>query len=563
MIEAPNASASVVWASAVNGHCLEGEIGPTLDAKILDSKGLRRPASRAISLDRSVFGRDRNCAVVAATTVGDAIRQFKAGASAPLKARLLELRLDFLSDRSETARLLAWLARQARKPTLIATCRRVQAGGQFKGSVAEEMAILEQAVAAGCRWCDVEIETAEQVRADLLKITLDPARILISAHDFRRVPQSLPAVLRRLDAFGGDAVKIAAACRSLADVRQLLELTRGRRDVVIVPMGEDMLGPRIVALRQGSALAYAPISQSTAPGQIPFQELERVYRLRRRFGNSTIGPDSKTRLYAVIGSPVAHSLSPLMHNAAFATRQNNAVYVPFHVRDLRDFLAAIESFHIAGFSVTIPHKERILRYLHHCDRLAAEIGAVNTVVVRNGKLYGYNTDFVGVLRAIERRLPLASSSVLLVGAGGAARAAAFALARAGSAVTIWARRHHRARALARSIGGETIDRGEIARRSFDAIVNCTPIGMHPGAGSPLESRELNCSLVMDLIYRPLKTELLRRAEGRGIETISGLDMFVAQGVAQWNLWMGEAAPERVMRRAVLEALQKEEKSKRP
>jgi 3-dehydroquinate dehydratase/shikimate dehydrogenase len=251
-----------------------------------------------------------------------------------------------------------------------------------------------------------------------------------------------------------------------------------------------------------------------------------------------------------------------MHNAAFAIRQNNAVYVPFHVRDLPDFIAAIEPFRIAGFSVTIPHKERILRYLHDCDRLAAEIGAVNTVAVRAGKLYGYNTDFAGVLRAIERRLALSSSSVLLLGAGGAARAAAFALARAGSAVTICARRPQRARALARAVGGEMIDRRKIARRSFDAIVNCTPVGMHPGGGSPLESRELNCRLVMDLIYRPLKTELLRRAERRGIETISGVDMFVAQGAAQWKLWMGQRAPERAMRRAVLAALQKEEEALR-
>jgi 3-dehydroquinate dehydratase/shikimate dehydrogenase len=114
--------------------------------------------------------------------------------------------------------------------------------------------------------------------------------------------------------------------------------------------------------------------------------------------------------------------------------------------------------------------------------------------------------------------------------------------------------------LARAIGGEAIDRGEIARRSFDAIVNCTPVGMHPGGGSPLETRELNCRLVMDLIYRPFKTELLRRAERRGIQTISGLDMFVAQGVAQWELWMGERAPESVMRRMVLAALQSEKKS---
>ena len=479
-----------------------------------------------------------------------------------IRARVIELRLDFLSNRLETARLLRWLARQKKTPTLIATCRRREADGRFRGSAAGELAVLQQAVAAGCSWCDVEIETAELVGARQLKNALAPARLLISAHDFRRLPQNLPALVTRLDACGGNAIKIAAASHSLADVRRLVELVRGRPDVVVVPMGDDMVAARILALRQGSALGYAPIAQSTAPGQIAFEEIERIYRLRRRFGKSDRGINPQTDVYGVIGDPVGHSLSPLMHNAAFAALHSNAVYLPFHVRELPDFLAAIEPFRIAGFSVTIPHKERILRYLDDCDPLAAEIGAVNTVVVRGGKLCGYNTDFIGVLRAIERRLPLSSSSVLLVGAGGVARAAAFALARAGAKVNIWARRLQRAGALARAVGGLAIERAEIARQSFDAILNCTPVGMHPGGGSPLESRELNCRLVMDLIYRPLRTELLRRAERRGIETISGVDMFVAQGVAQWELWTGKRAPETLMRRAVLEALQREEKSLR-
>jgi len=486
----------------------------------------------------------------------------KAARRTPGGAHVIELRLDFLSGRVEIARLLGWLARQEKIPTFVATCRRRQAGGHFRGSRADEIAVLERAVAAGCRWCDVEIETAEQLGADQVKAALAPARLLISAHDFRRLPQNLPAILKRLEAYGGGAIKIAAACRSLTEARRLLELARGRPEVVVVPIGEDMLGARILALRQGSALAYAPVAQSTAPGQIPFEEIERVYRLRRRFGKSKAGINPQTKLYGVIGDPVAHSLSPLLHNAGFAARNKNGVYVPFHVRDLPDFVAGIGPFQIAGFSVTLPHKERILRYLDDCEPLASEIGAVNTVVVRRGKLYGYNTDFIGVLRAIERRLPLSSSSVLLIGAGGAARAAAFALARAGAAVSIWARRPRRARALAWKVGGEAIDRREIASRSFDAIVNCTPVGLYPGGGSPLEARELNCRLVMDLIYRPLKTELLRRAERRGIETISGVDMFVAQGVAQWELWMGESAPETVMRRVLLAELHKEEASLR-
>ena len=540
----------------------EAEIPLILDPNTSVSRRLGHRARRPLSSGTGLFGEDRVCAVVAARTSAEAVSQLKMARTGATTARVVELRLDFLSDRLETARLLRWLARQKKTPALIATCRRREAGGRFRGSTAGELAVLQEAVAAGCAWCDIEIETAERVGPSQLKNALAPARLLISAHDFRRLPQDLVGLVTRLDACGGNAIKIAAASHSLADVRRLVDLARGRPDVVVVPMGDDMVAARILALRQGSALGYAPIAQSTAPGQIAFEEIERIYRLRRRFGKSDRGINPQTDVYGVIGDPVGHSLSPLMHNAAFAALHSNAVYLPFHVRELPDFITAIEPFHIAGFSVTIPHKERILRYLDNCDPLAAEIGAVNTVVVRGAKLCGYNTDFIGVLRAIERRLPLSSSSVLLVGAGGVARAAAFALTRAGARVSVWARRPQRGRALARAVGGLAIERAEIARQSFDAIVNCTPVGMHPGGGSPLESRELNCRLVMDLIYRPLRTELLRRAERRGIETISGVDMFVAQGVAQWELWTGESAPETLMRRAVLTALQKEEKSLR-
>jgi shikimate dehydrogenase len=224
---------------------------------------------------------------------------------------------------------------------------------------------------------------------------------------------------------------------------------------------------------------------------------------------------------------------------------------------------AMGAFGVKGLSVTIPHKESIRRFLDGCDPLAERIGAVNTVVVRGGgRLYGYNTDYVGVLRSLGRRIRLAGSRVLLFGAGGAARAAAFALAQAGSIVCLCARRPERARELARAAGGQVVERAALAHEFFDAIVNCTPIGMHPNGGTPLRAAELNCRIVMDMVYRPLETELLRTARRKGIETISGLEMFLAQGFAQYEIWTGERAPETAMRRAVLSALEEDEKSKR-
>ena len=168
---------------------------------------------------------------------------------------------------------------------------------------------------------------------------------------------------------------------------------------------------------------------------------------------------------------------------------------------------------------------------------------MNTVVVRSGKLHGYNTDYVGVLQTLERRIELRGSRVLIVGAGGAARAVAFALAEAGATVFVTARRYQRAKHLARAVGGEAVERAAIRRIAFDAIVNATPVGMHPfEASSPLEADELNCRLVFDIIYRPQATKLLQMAARRGIQTVSGEEMFVAQGAEQWKIWTWQQSP---------------------
>ncbi len=377
---------------------------------------------------------------------------------------------------------------------------------------------------------------------------------MISYHNFRRTPSQPAGLLRLLERMRYDAQKIAMRANSLGDALRLLALARGRRRIVVIPMGEEAMPARLLALRAGSALAYAPVEIPTAPGQASLEETKNLFRSDRL--------NSRTHVYGVIGNPVAHSLSPQLQNAGFQARRMNAVYLPFLVRDLRDFLQAIDRLGIAGFSVTLPHKEQILRHLNGCDPLAKAIGAVNTVVVRGGgKLYGYNTDYVGVLRALERRMPLQGSRVLLFGAGGAARAVAYALAQGGATVCVCARRPVRAEFLARAVGGEAVERSRLRREYFDAIVNATPVGMHPRADeSPLKPPELNCRLVFDLIYRPRETSLLRLAARRGIETVSGLDMFVAQGTAQWEIWMGERAPVAAMRDAVEAALKREEES---
>jgi 3-dehydroquinate dehydratase/shikimate dehydrogenase len=492
------------------------------------------------------------CGVAAGKTAREMIAQVRAGLR---HTRTFELRLDYLANAAEREKFLAWIRRQRPRAVLIATCRRKEGGGLFAGSREEEIEMLARAAKSGCTWCDVEIETAGRLPRRELERSLAPARVLVSHHDFQRTPRNLASIVRRLKATGGHAVKIAAQCASVSDSARICGLPRKHRDVVAVPMGEFGLAGRVLSMRMGSALAYAAIEQSTAPGQLSLQAMIDLYRA----GSLT----RRTRVYGVIGDPIAHSLSPLLHNTAFHARKFDAVFVPFLVRNLKEFVGTMEEFGVQGLSVTIPHKESILGYLDDCDPLAARIGAVNTVVVRGaGRLYGYNTDYVGVLRSLESRMRLAGSRVLLFGAGGAARAAAFALAQAGSIVCLCARRPERALALARAVGGQVVERGLLAKEFFDAIVNCTPIGMHPKGGTPLRSAELNCRIVMDMVYRPLETELLRLARRKGIETISGLEMFLAQGFAQYEIWTGERAPETAMRRAVVAALRADERSKR-
>jgi 3-dehydroquinate dehydratase/shikimate dehydrogenase len=499
-----------------------------------------------------MIGRDKICAVVAASNAAGMWRQL---ALALRHTRTVELRLDWLEDDQEIARFLRQLAKKRPRATLIATCRRVEAGGRYRGSIAKQLVHLAEALSAGCEWYDLEIETASVCPPELLDVLLGEGRFLASAHFFRKLPRNLTSVAASLARVHPDAIKIAAQCDSLAESSRLMKLTRGRRNVVAVPMGEVALPARILALRDGSALSYAPVEEYTAPGQAGLDETKNLYRAGRI--------TRRTRVYGVIGDPVGHSLSPQMQNAGFQAKWMDAVYLPFRVRDLKDFLGAIASLPISGFSVTLPHKERIIPHLDGCDPLAAAIGAVNTVVVRGGgKLYGYNTDYVGVLRAFQRRMPLRGSRVLILGAGGVARACAFALAQAGATVCVCARRPPRAKALAKAVGGEAVARTQLQREFFDAIVNATPVGMHPVTGrSPLEARELNCRLVFDTIYRPQQTKLLQLAERRGIETVSGLEMFVAQGTAQWEIWTGERAPVEVMRRAAVRALEREEKAR--
>jgi shikimate dehydrogenase len=266
--------------------------------------------------------------------------------------------------------------------------------------------------------------------------------------------------------------------------------------------------------------------------------------------------DQHTLLYGVVGWPIGHSLSPAMHNVAFAAAGINAVYLAFAARDIGAVIAGARALGIRGLSVTIPHKEAVIPHLDEIDDLAAKIGAVNTVVNHEGRLVGYNTDALGALTALEEKISLAGKKCVIVGAGGAARAIGFALRERVAAISVANRSPERGRDLATSLGCAFIPLEELDRVAVDLLIQTTPVGMTPHRDEcPVPESALRAGMaVMDIIYNPLQTRLLAMAKSRGCVTVNGLSMFVHQGAEQFRLWTNLNPPVEAMTRAVLEAL---------
>lgn len=270
--------------------------------------------------------------------------------------------------------------------------------------------------------------------------------------------------------------------------------------------------------------------------------------------------DGSTKVYGIIGNPVAHSLSPAMHNAAFAALGENRVYVPFPVTRLESVLAALRDLGISGLSVTIPYKESVLIRLDEIDPAAARIGAVNTIQLREAGgervLFGTNTDWLGANRALAEEISLAGSRAVILGAGGAARAIGFGLMEAGASIEIHSRTEKRGRALAETLGCPWLPLAQTGSRPAEILVNATSVGMSPNvAESPVPGDVLRSfAVVMDIVYSPLQTRLLREAAAAGCRCVDGLQMLLYQGVAQWELWVGRTAPVEVMRAALMQAV---------
>jgi 3-dehydroquinate dehydratase/shikimate dehydrogenase len=474
------------------------------------------------------------CVTVAAPTMADlrARRDSVAGAD------LVELRLDTVGDPDVAGAL------EGRSTPVVVTCRPRWEGGQFRGSEEERRRLLGDALALGADYVDVEWRAS--FSGPLAEI--DQRRIVLSMHEFGAVPDDLAARAQAMRATGAAIVKLAVKANRLSDCIPLLEL--GARmgtpgGLVLVAMGERGLASRILAQRFNSAWTYAgPFGDI---GQVTAAALLEDYRF------PTLG--ESTDLYGLVGSPVAHSVSPAMHNAAFRAARLDAVYLPFDAADEDDFVAFARAIGVKGASVTIPFKVSLFGRVDESCAMARRIGALNTIRIVGDRWLGGNTDADGFLRPLqERRVALKGMRAAILGAGGASRAVAIALAQSGADVGV----HARNRAQAESVAGIVSGRSGAwppEPGSWDLLINCTPIGMHPDVDpTPIPRELLTGSLVYDLVYNPPETRLLREAGEAGCQTIGGLDMLVAQAHEQFAWWTGRRPPPGVMRAAALRRL---------
>jgi 3-dehydroquinate dehydratase/shikimate dehydrogenase len=464
--------------------------------------------------------------------------------------RFFEFRLDYLPDPLKGVDAIKTFLAEFPETSILATCRRHQNRGRFNGSIDEQVHVLEAAIDAGARAVDLEVESADSVGARLENLR-GRASFILSYHNYDSTP-ALEPVLRRMMKIPADAYKLVATARKPSDIYRVLSLIKShpRSPMVLLSMGEIGTPTRVLSPAFGGLYTYATpnMAEGTAAGQMSAKVLRNLYRFEKF--------TKAAKIYGVIADPVRHSISPAVHNRAFQAKRMDAVYLPFlvHPQHLKDFLGMAEKLGVCGFSVTIPHKQKILRYLDIVDPLARRIGAVNTVWRKAGKWRGTNTDAEAVTGPLSKRMRLPKSSVLLVGNGGAARGAAFALIDSGAKVSIVGRNPDRVRALAKMCGAEPLLKEQLDSRHFDAVVHATPIGMYPNVNDCFFKDEIPADTVFDMVYNPVETTLIKRARELNKEVVPGLQMFIEQAVQQFEIWTGDSAPRAMMERAAIEAL---------
>lgn len=461
------------------------------------------------------------------TVAGPTMEDLRRNRDAAVDADLVELRLD-LVDRADVAGALL-----GRRTPVIVTCRARWEGGAFTGTEEERRKVLESAAALGAEYVDVE--AAADFAGDFVRARAGRG-VVLSSHVFGEPPADLRDRYARMRSSGAEVVKLAIQPSTLEETIPLFDLgaeagVEADSGHVLLGMGNQGLATRVLAARLRNRWTYA--GDGVAPGQLPASRMLRDFRFRR------ISPNAA--LYGVVGNPVAHSRSPVMHNAGFAALGLNAVYVPLEARDSDDFVAFASHMNLRGASITAPFKIALISRADEVDALATRVGAINTLIVRHGRWLGANTDVEGFLVPLARRTELEGTRVTVLGSGGAARAVAVALASRRARVTVSARSRVNACAIADLVAGAA---GEFPppAGTWDVLVNATPVGSQSVPGTPMGSTPLDGRIVFDLVYAPADTQLLRDADAAGCQTIGGLEMLIAQAERQFELWTGQRPP---------------------
>jgi len=457
-------------------------------------------------------------------------------------AQMIELRLDYISTRVNIQRLL----KDRSCPTIV-TVRREQDGGKFTGTEEARLVMLREAIAVGVEYVDLEEDIASQIPR------FGKTKRIISYHSFRKTPDDLRGLHTRLAALDADIVKIATMANQPRDNLRMLEMMQqSEMPTIGMCMGDIGTPSRILGAKFGAPFVYATFhhERALAPGQLSYDQMINIYRHNHL--------NEETAIYGVIADPIGHSLSPEVHNAAFGAAGINAVYVPFRVSvdKLGQFVEDVSRLNLRGLSVTIPHKEAIAKQLTKVDPAVKGIGAVNTVLFKGNEVLGYNTDYKAAIDSLENALgdvgaepsPLKGKHVLVLGAGGVARAILYGLQRRGAKVTIASRTYSRAKNLADAFGAHAVDWKARHNVEPNIVVNCTPIGMHPNVDeSPFGKSHIKPAMVVfDTVYNPESTLLLKEAKSRGCRTITGVEMFIRQAALQFLLFTGQEAPHKLM-----------------
>jgi 3-dehydroquinate dehydratase/shikimate dehydrogenase len=438
----------------------------------------------------------------------------------------------------------------------VITVRREQDGGKYTGDEEARIRLLREAIVSGVEYVDLEDDIAGQIPR------YGKTKRIISYHSFRNTPDNLRELHGRMKALDADIVKIATMANQPHDNLRVLEMMQESDTPTIgMCMGDIGTPSRILAPKFGAPFTYATFhhERALAPGQLSYDQMVNIYR------HNSIKPE--TAVFGVVADPVGHSLSPQIHNAAFGAEGIDAVYVPFRVPidTLGQFVEDVSRLDIRGLSVTIPHKESIAKFLTKVDPAVKGIGAVNTVLFKDDQVLGYNTDYKAAMDCLENGLggavppgtpsPLENKRVLVLGAGGVARAVMYGLQRRGAKTTIASRTRSRAQFLADSFGGRCV---EWPARHIDTeiVVNCTPIGMHPNVDeSPVNKSMLKPAMVVfDTVYNPESTLLLKEARSHGCRIVTGVEMFIRQAALQFLLFTGREAPEELMRETLKRAI---------